>query len=236
MASKVLDDVVSAAEEDNLLPKKQSLVQHVLHHLRNHRILSYGGVSAIFAPVATGAGYFAGANFPVEGVMANMGLDSLSSFGTAAVTVTTSTLTKLVIDAIAPQQLLYLVNKDIYSEEAGGWGSFAKRYTGFNLAARAIEGATGFFAIAIMLTHQVPYATAVFTNGTATSPFNSAAKFFLYHLIVLKENPLPKLRNSSQQYASSAAEFLLSAPHAAQATAKRLTYQFAAFMTSARIL
>ncbi len=156
-------------------------------------MLTYGGVSGLFAPVATAAAYIAGTHAPIE---------NLGAFGTAAVTSTASTLTKLLIDLTAPQALLYFVNRDIYSRE-GGLHSFVKSFAGFSLATRAIEWVTGFGATGAMLTAGIPYDAAVLTNGSITSLPNNAAKFALYNWMVLKENPLPGM--ARQAYAAMAA-------------------------------
>ncbi len=206
------------------------IVQRSTRFLREHKMVGYVAISGLFAPVATGVSYWAGLHLPVDEISSRIGLHS-SSLGTAAVTATTSVLTRMILDAIVPQQLLYLFNRDIYPRDEGGWKSFATRFTGFNLAARTIEGATGFMATAFMLSQGVPYGITIISNGTAASPVNYTVKFLLYHLMVLKENPWPNMKSRAGELSHSAAEHLSGARQVADLSAKRLAYQLTSFLT-----
>ncbi len=208
----------------------RSIVQRPMRFLKEHKMIGYFAVSGLFAPVATGISYLAGLHLPADEISSRIGVHS-SSLDIAAVTSATSMLTRMTLDAIAPQQLLYFFNKDIYPRDEGGWRSFAAHFTGFNLAARTVEGATGFMTTALMLSQGVPYGIAVLTNGTATSPANYAAKFFLYHLMVLKENPWPKIKSRAGELSHSAAELLSGTKQATTATAKAFAYQLMTFIS-----
>ncbi|MBI3036638.1 hypothetical protein HYY73_02685 [Candidatus Woesearchaeota archaeon] len=224
-STATIEDIVATAPT----MQHRSIVQRSMRFLKEHKMVGYVAISGLFAPVATGASYLAGLHLPVDEISSQIGLQS-SSLGTAAVTATTSTLTRITLDAIVPQQLLYFFNKDIYPTDKGGWKSFATHFTGFNLAARTVEGATGFMTTALMLSHGVPYGIAVLTNGTATSPANYAVKFFLYHLMVLKENPWPKIESGARELSHSAVERVTEAKHMATARTKALAYQLMTFI------
>ncbi|MBI2580784.1 hypothetical protein HYV85_03150 [Candidatus Woesearchaeota archaeon] len=100
-----------------------------------------------------------------------------------------------------------------------------------SLGTAAVTATTSTLTTALMLSQGVPYGIAVLTNGTATSPANYAAKFFLYHLMVLKENPWPKIESVVTKLSHSAVERLSEAKDMAAETTKALAYQLMTYIS-----
>lgn len=170
----------------------------VVARLRRHKmwgyVASHFSISAVYSPLATGAGLLIGIKAPDALSALGVG-DFAQNIGQAAVTAFSSSVIKVIGDLTTNSPVLYQINRQLYESE-GGFRPFMDRYLNFTLKARGFELATGAATIFAMLSGGVPFPVAAVSNGTLTSLPNNAFKLVAYDSIVLKGDPLSRIANT----------------------------------------